>query len=566
MLFALLSCARPAAPPQTFALVGVRVFDGERVLDEATVVVEGERIAAVGADVAVPAGAEVIEGEGRTLLPGLIDAHTHCRGPEQLEEAAVFGVTTELDMMCPVPALSALREAAQKRPIADLRSAGHPVTVPGGHGTQYGLPVPVLEDLDGAEAFVSARIAEGADYVKLILDDGSAWGRPHPTLSPEQAVRAVAAAHAQQRLAVAHVATPDDARAALQASADGLMHLYVGGAQPELAAQIAAQGTFVVPTLSVLRAVCEPHVAGASLAADERLRPFLSPDALSQLRRGFARPPSDCSGFAAGVAALHAAGATLLAGSDAPNPGTTHGASLHGELALLVDAGLTPQQALTSATRAPARAFGLEDRGRIEAGARADLLLVQGDPTRQITATRDIVAVWVRGQRVPREPAPAAPPAGGLVSDFEDGTLATRFGSPWAPTTDRRAGGSSVVELRPAAGALSIDGEVEPGPGLWAGAGFSPGGRGGPMDLSGADAAVSLRARGEPGTYAVMLFVASGGPIGALQTIEVGQDWASYRLPVSAFGISGADVTGLFIGSKRVGAFHLEIDDVALGP
>jgi imidazolonepropionase-like amidohydrolase len=568
MFLALLACVRPtSAPPQTFAIVGVRVFDGERLWDEATVVVQGERITAVGAEGVVPAGAEVIEGEGRTLLPGLIDAHTHCRGPEQLAQSAVFGVTTELDMMCPLPALRALREAAQERPIADLRSACNPVTVPGGHGTEYGLPVPVLEDLERTEAFVDERLAEGADYLKLMLDDGNAWGRPHSTLSPEQVRRAVAAAHARHKLAVAHVATPQDARTALEASIDGLMHLYTGGAQPELAAQIAAQRAFVVPTLSVLHAMCEPQIAGTSLAADAQLRPYLPPEAVAQLRRGFPRPPSDCSGFAAAVAALHAAGVTLLAGSDAPNPGTTHGASLHGELALLVEAGLTPAQALTAATSAPARAFGLDDRGRIEVGKRADLLLVQGDPTQQVTATRDIVAVWVRGQRVLREPALSAPRVGGLVSDFDDGTLAVRFGSPWLASSDQRAGGTSIATIHPADGALSIDGEVKPGPGLWAGAWFSPGGAaGGPVDLSDPDAAVSLRARGDPGSCAVMLFTASGGRYGASQTIEVGQDWASYRLPLSAFGIGGSDVTGLFIGSKRVGAFHLEIDDVILGP
>ena len=63
-----------------------------------------------------------------------------------------------------------------------------------------------------------------------------------------------------------------------------------------------------------------------------------------------------------------------------------------------------------------------------------------------------------------------------------------------------------------------------------------------------------------------MLFTANGGRYGALQTIEVGQDWAAYRLPFTAFGIEGSDVTGLFIGSKRIGRFHLEIDDVTLGP
>jgi len=92
----------------------------------------------------------------------------------------------------------------------------------------------------------------------------------------------------------------------------------------------------------------------------------------------------------------------MLVGTDAPAPGTTYGASVHGELVLFVREGMTPIQALASATSVPARAFRLEDRGKISPGMRADLLLVQGDPTRDIKDTRNIVAVWKRGIRVDR--------------------------------------------------------------------------------------------------------------------------------------------------------------------
>lgn len=91
------------------------------------------------------------------------------------------------------------------------------------------------------------------------------------------------------------------------------------------------------------------------------------------------------------------AGAPVLAGTDAPASGTTYGASLHGELALLVKAGQAPLQTLAAAASAPARAFHLDDRGRIRPGLRADLVLVEGDPTQDILATRNIVAIWKRG-------------------------------------------------------------------------------------------------------------------------------------------------------------------------
>jgi imidazolonepropionase-like amidohydrolase len=113
------------------------------------------------------------------------------------------------------------------------------------------------------------------------------------------------------------------------------------------------------------------------------------------------------------VARLHAAGVPILAGTDAPNPGTAHGPSLHGELELLVRAGLTPVEALRAATSTPARVFRLGDRGRIAPGMRADLVLVDGDPTSDVTATRRITRIWKNGFPVDRTIKPPPPRPGG---------------------------------------------------------------------------------------------------------------------------------------------------------
>jgi imidazolonepropionase-like amidohydrolase len=116
-------------------------------------------------------------------------------------------------------------------------------------------------------------------------------------------------------------------------------------------------------------------------------------------------PQGDLDDALGAVAALHAAGVDILTGTDVSGPdpafgGMAHGASVHHELQLLVTAGLTPVQALRAATATPARRFGLTDRGRITPGARADLLLVDGDPTTTTIAdTLSIRAVWRRGVR-----------------------------------------------------------------------------------------------------------------------------------------------------------------------
>ncbi|GAA5064530.1 imidazolonepropionase-like amidohydrolase [Thermocatellispora tengchongensis] len=116
---------------------------------------------------------------------------------------------------------------------------------------------------------------------------------------------------------------------------------------------------------------------------------------------------ADCArpgGFANAVGALRAlyrAGAALLAGTDATPFVPAHGTGMHRELRLLTEAGLSPEQTLAAATSLPARHFGLADRGRIAPGRRADLVLVEGDPTRDITAIGSIADVWRRGVRRP---------------------------------------------------------------------------------------------------------------------------------------------------------------------
>jgi imidazolonepropionase-like amidohydrolase len=97
------------------------------------------------------------------------------------------------------------------------------------------------------------------------------------------------------------------------------------------------------------------------------------------------------------VRRLADSGVTVLAGTDAPNPGTVFGASLHRELELLVRCGISPAQALAAATTEPAKVFGLTDRGRAAAGQRADLVLVSGNPLTDITATRAIELIWRGG-------------------------------------------------------------------------------------------------------------------------------------------------------------------------
>jgi imidazolonepropionase-like amidohydrolase len=383
----------------------VDVFDGSRLIRNTTVLVRDGMVRAVGQDIPIPSFAEVVDGKGKTLLPGLIDAHVHfglSQGEQFLRDALNFGVTTELEMWGSDASI-ALRNkitAGSIKDVADLRTAGTGITVPRGHPTQMGgPPFPTLGPTDDVQAFVDARIAEGGDYIKIIYEHA------FPTLTKQQLEDVVAAAHRRNRLVVVHVTTQRDARDAIAAGVDGLVHIFADSMpEPDFGKFAAEHHVFVIPTLSVVEALTQTSTK--SWWQDQpKLTPYITPLMRQMLERKF--PPGfganrKLANAQAAVVALRRAGVSILAGTDAPAPGMAHGLSLHHELELLVLSGLTPIEALASATSETARAFGFHDRERIAVGTRADLLLVNGDPTVNITATRDIAGVWKLGVRYSR--------------------------------------------------------------------------------------------------------------------------------------------------------------------
>jgi imidazolonepropionase-like amidohydrolase len=387
---------------ERFVIAGARVFDGEEMLGVLDVEVADGKIAAVGGE--RPEGVELVDGSGATLLPGLIDAHTHTY-EEPLRHAPPFGVTTELDMLSmPELMIPLRRKVAESSEFADVRSPSVGLTRPDGHPHQLleeeeGDPAwPVATSVDEVPAFVEDRIAEGADYLKVLVEDGHVFGTSLPVLDPELIAAMVREGHARDRLVLSHAMTVEAAAISVDAGVDGLTHLFFDRPHTdELIEKIAAADVFVTPTLTVIASITGEPV-GAELAKDPRVRSKLPPEWLDNLSGAFGSTPRENFEFAlAALAALREAGVDILAGTDAAHlgpPGMAHGASLHGELQLLVRGGLTPTEALRAATSVPARRFGLDDRGRIAPGLRADLTLVAGDPTAAIEDTLSIRRVW----------------------------------------------------------------------------------------------------------------------------------------------------------------------------
>jgi imidazolonepropionase-like amidohydrolase len=346
------------------ALRNVRVFDGRRLVP-GTVVIED---ALIGSD---PAGARRVDGAGRVLLPGLIDAHVHIDGPHQLAALARCGVTTALDMAS-VPGVTAPLRGLPGQ--TDIRSACIPAIAPGSlHASFPGVGAAgLISGPEEVKQFVADRLAEGADYIKIVI------GSPFADHEQSTIDALVAEAHERGKLVVAHASSAGSVAKAQAAGADILTHAPLDQPLDRAAvAQIAAAGRTVVPTLTMMEAIVS-HVAP---------------------------PGADFGNATASVSVLHEAGVPILAGTDANDAplipgGVPHGMSLHRELELLTGAGLSTVDALRAATVLPATVFGLADRGIIEPGKRADLVLLDGDPIADIRASRRVHRVWIAGTEV----------------------------------------------------------------------------------------------------------------------------------------------------------------------
>jgi imidazolonepropionase-like amidohydrolase len=385
--------------PET-VISSVRVFDGIATIPEATVMIRCTKIVGVfknGDSFDIAPDAVVFDGKGRTLLPGLIDTHTHVFSRRMLERPLDFGVTTVMDMgsvnLSFAQSIKAEDLVGPAYDRADLMTAVVWATAPGSHGTQFG-EVPTLLTPEDARPFVAARVEQGADYIKIIYDNFKMFDQEIPTLSYDTLAAVVDSAHALNRLAVVHSRDVEAFADVARAGADGIVHLPVDEVPDnQLINRLQEKGIFVGANLSMLQPI------GASLAEDPKIGPMLSAREIENLAnfRKMHREGGDQIAFDA-LKALHMNGVKIVAGSDTPNGGTIGGASMHLELELLVEAGLTPVEALVAATSTAADVFRLGDRGRIRQGLRADLLLVQGQPDQRIKDTRNIVAIWKAGK------------------------------------------------------------------------------------------------------------------------------------------------------------------------
>jgi len=426
------------------AIVGAAVFDGTgaAAVPDATVLVEGERIAAVGprAQVAVPEGAAVIDGAGQTVLPGLIDMHVHLR-PSLFPLLLAWGVTTVKDVGNRLDRVLGWRAAER---AGELQAPRIYCCGPLVDGSPPFWPDAAHELADPAQApAVADMLADrGVDALKtymMLTEDCMAplvrRGRERGLTTSAHLGRVTARPAIELGLAgIEHTpqgfyaeVVPDE----LVMHADerrrrGLSRFWAGFMagwaavdpdQPKARAMIdlmVERGVYLNPTLHVVdRFALAGRVEPGAFEAEPEVRqcaPALRqgwPDQLAMFTGAWTPEDYAVAGRAmervrAFTGALYRAGVRLHAATDTPVTYVVPGHSLHRELEQMVACGLTPAEVLAAATSVPAATLGADDLGRVAAGHRADLLIVAGDPTADITATRRITHVLKSGQPLDR--------------------------------------------------------------------------------------------------------------------------------------------------------------------
>ena len=441
---------RQLSRSESFLIRGARIFIGDgHVIENGSLLVRGGKIAEVYEGVGPDPKtlkAETVEAAGKTILPGLIDVHVHLGAPGGFGADAKYGddkgmrralaaylysgVTTVRSVGDMLDSVLKLRSTVSSGEIlgADLQTCGPLFTAAGGHGTEYfkGLPENARANLEKQSLRIPASSDEArqqvdelkkqeVDCIKAILEAG-AGGQVFNRLDTGLFTAVAKQAHADSLPLVVHTGDARDVADATQARADSIEHGSFRERIPDTVfEQMAKQGTFYDPTLSGGEAFKDFVAGKTDLFKRSLVQQVGPPDVLrgteealasgsmEAMRKSMAQYPTDMAIAIDNLKRALAHGVLLVTGSDAGNPLVVHGPTVQHEMQLWVQAGIPPAVALQAATLNAARLLRIDNRtGSIRSGNDADLLIVDGNPLEDITATERISMVVFKGERIDR--------------------------------------------------------------------------------------------------------------------------------------------------------------------
>ena len=393
---------------------------GNPPLRDVLIFIEGNRITQVVQQEEIPPGATVVDASQQVVMPGLIDTHVHPgdranAGPspeyrasviQHLKQALDFGVTTIFSLGLDPDSNFALRDESWGDDFDGSRmlTAGTGFTAVGGHPTQLGSDLPnQVDDPAQDRQRVQELAAQGVDGLKI-------WVAPLsglPTIKAEVSRAIIDEGHKHNLRVFAHLNTAEDTQTLVEAQLDGVTHIPGDSYDEETIELMRRQGTIVAPML-VQKKKGLVFSEDSELFEDPFVRKILgqevdelkealaqtSPEALERMSQGYQQGKEN-------VLRLKNAGVRLAVGTDSNTSFAPVGLITHKEIETLVEAGLSPMEALVAGTRGSAEWAGVSDRlGTLEAGKLADMLILEENPLVDIRNTRKIVQVILGGRVV----------------------------------------------------------------------------------------------------------------------------------------------------------------------
>lgn len=362
----------------SYIIKNAKVFDGRSFTGIRDVAVSDGKIVN-----SAPNDAVVIDGTGKTLLPGLWDCHMHIYDrPDFLEDELKNGVTSVCDMGC------RQKETVDKMKSLDIVHILTPYSISCAptSGAVENMKYPEwirMKSPEDGRAFVDKMVSWGADYIKIIIEEqtgaGENGGAPFPV---EIGKAMVDEAHKNGKKVIAHAIDIPSFRKATEIGVDVITHMPLGGEMPDdIVESVVRQGETLTPTLTMMDAVSKfihsrnPKAPVSKKVSEANLKKFLD----------------------RGVRVLISTDSNV--DDDTTPADVYYGTAVHDEILNFKECGLANDEILADATSRPAEYFEQFDRGTIEDGKTADLLLVNGDLEHDLSAIRNVSAVWYKGEK-----------------------------------------------------------------------------------------------------------------------------------------------------------------------